>query len=179
MRPRGSRQRAAAAIAAGVILASCLSTADNTPPLQYDMKDGQGQQHLRSGASGVVLLALWGDRGGSEFMEKWSPALNDSLAGLAGVRRLDFAHVKGAPFFIKGKIRKRFRENWPGTVLLDWEGEFRRAYACAQDSCTAILFDREGRPQRRWTVGELDPDLLAEMTEAARQAASVATSAAE
>ncbi len=165
-------------LAAGILfVASCTTTrstaADIETRIRYRMKDGQGQERVREGGADSAVLALWGDRHGKDFMEIWSPVLNDSLARTPGLQRLDFAHLKGVPFFIKGRIKKRFREDWEGVVLLDWDGEFRRAYACTADSCTAILFDRDGYPVRRWTVGALDPHLLADMTEAARQVASV------
>ena len=109
-------------------------------------------------------------------MEGWSRLLTESLRiELCGnqLRRLDVAHTKGAPFFVKGKIRNRFRENWPAPVLMDWKGKFRQAYNCPDDSCTILLFDAQGGLTRRWAVAAPDSFSAEKIMEATRKATSI------
>lgn len=119
--------------------------------------------------AGRPLLLLWGDRKGSEFMLAWSRALADAPADptAAAPARLDVAHTRGAPFFVKGRIKKRFRRDWSEPVLMDWDGRFARTYDCAEDSCTVLLFGADGRLTGRWTVAEVEPAVLAEIRRAA------------
>ena len=81
-------------------------------------------------------------------MDAWAPLLADSLAApIAGyrLRLLEVAHGKGAPFFVKGKIKGKFAAEGRGPVLMDWGGEFAQAYGPVGDRCTVLLFDDEGR----------------------------------
>ena len=127
----------------------------------FQLKDQHEALHTEARFSGAPLVVLWGDRQGSKFMKRWSTLLADSLrmeVNGGELRRLDVAHTRGAPFFIKGRIRKAFRRDWPDPVLLDWEGIFAKAYGCPGDSCTIFLFDGQGALTRRWTVTDPDPD---------------------
>ena len=58
-----------------------------------------------------MVVVVSGDRKGSSFIEQWSPALEDSLAVQVKnfqVKFIPHAHLKGAPFFIKGAIKDKF-----------------------------------------------------------------------
>lgn len=144
--------------------------------IEFHIDDQRGGRHTAAGFTGRPLLVLWGDRKGIEFMKGWSPLLTYFLAAIPDStrpERLDVAHTRGAPFFVKGKIKKRMRNEWDGPVLLDWEGRFREAYGCPADSCTALLFDAVGRLVERWTIGEPDPPTAEKIAEAASKTASV------
>jgi hypothetical protein len=144
--------------------------------IDFEIKDQHGAEHTAARFEGRPLLALWGDRLGNEFMQQWSLLLADSLQVAVDVGRLgriDVAHAKGAPFFVKGKIKKRFQQQWPRPVLIDWKGKFLQAYECSSDSCTVLLFDTEGRLARRWTTAEPDSSTVLKIMEATRQAASL------
>ncbi|MBU8871561.1 MAG: hypothetical protein KOO60_11915 [Gemmatimonadales bacterium] len=140
----------------------------------FQIQDQHDALHTDRRFAGAALLAVWGDRKGSEFMKPWSLLLTNSLQSeIQGyrVRRLNVGHVEGAPFFVKGRIKNEFRQDWPEPILLDWSGLFDRTYDCADDSCTILLFDRRGELIRRWTVTDLEPGSLDRILEASRQAA--------
>ena len=160
-----------------IIVLPGVPCAEETCPtlIPFTIKDQHGAHHTERRFADSALLAVWADRRGSDFMMKWCSLLTDSLRteiADAELRRIDLAHTKGAPFFVKGRIRDRFRRDFPDPVLLDWKGIFAKTYACAADSCTILLFDDQGKLARRWTVGDPNPVLSKEITEAARRTAS-------
>lgn len=139
--------------------------------ITFRVKDQFDALHTDARYRRIPLLALWGDRTGSAFMNDWNSILCDSLVGeLCGyrLRTVQVAHVKGAPFFVKGKVKGVIRDRGKAPVLMDWGGEFRKAYACREDHCNLLLFDRESQLVATWTVTGVDAALLAEILAAVR-----------
>lgn len=159
--------RAAAVLLLGLALAAAAAgLAAETSLIEWEGKDQHDRPLAAAHYQGRPLLVLWGDRKGSEYMLAWSRALSDSTAS-SGPDRLDVAHGRGAPFFVKGKIKKRFRRDDDRAVLMDWDGCFQEAYACAPDSGTVLLFGADGVLRRRWTVGAVGDSTLAAIRQAA------------
>jgi hypothetical protein len=145
------------------------------PPglIPFRIKDQHDRLHTDARYRHAPLLVVWGDRKGSEYMAAWTTALADSLARPLAryrIRLLEVAHGKGAPFFVKGKIKGSFRDDGRGPVLMDWDGAFARAYACREDSCNVLLFDGESGFARGWVVAGRDGAELAAILDAARAA---------
>lgn len=160
-------------LAIGSVLAAAAPAADapRGDLLVFRIKDQFDALHTDARYRRLPLLALWGDRTGSDFVNDWNTVLCDSLAReLRGyrLRTVQVAHVKGTPFFVKGKVKRVFRDRDDAPVLMDWGGEFREAYACREDHCNVLLFDRESRLAAAWTVTVLDAALLAEILAVAR-----------
>jgi len=140
--------------------------------ITFRIKDQFDALHTDARYRWMPLLALWGDRAGSTYLNDWNTVVCDSLAGeLRGyrLRKVQVAHVKGAPFFVKGKVKGVIRDRGKAPVLMDWAGEFSRAYACRGDHCNVLLFDRESRLVATWTATGVDAALLAEILAVARR----------
>ncbi len=163
-------------LAALSLFLACTAAADSLQNLiRFRIKDQHNAIHTDSRFTGAPLLTVWGDRKGATHMKYWSPSLTDSLSSeLESFRlcRLDIGHVKGAPFFVKGRIKKSFRRDWQNPVLLDWKGVFAKAYECPDDSCTIMLFNRENILTKRWVVAAPDSTTMRIILEATRKAAS-------
>jgi hypothetical protein len=86
---------------------------------QYD-----APQKLAFPAAKVTLLTI-ADKKGSDQISGWIEALKPKYADRIDIRGL--ADCGGAPGFIHGTIRKKFRETRKYPVMLDWTGK-----ACAQ-----------------------------------------------
>ncbi len=140
----------------------------------FRIKDQHDHLHTDARYRGAPLLVLWGDREGAKVMNSWGPALADSLApALKGyrLRLLEVAHGKGAPFFIKGKIKGSFRTEGRGPVLMDWDGLFARTYDPVKDHGHAWLFDAEGVLRRSWSAAPPDTALPADLLTRTRELA--------
>lgn len=160
-----------AGIGTALVLAAALAALAQPARIELRGEDQHDRDIEVERYSDRPLLLLWGDRKGSGFMLAWNRALaaqpGTPAAADTGLARLDVAHVRGAPFFVKGRIKKRFRRDWDSPVMMDWKGRLQETYACVGDSCTVLLFDRDGRLQRRWTVGAVSDSVLAEIRDAA------------
>ncbi len=156
-----------------ILLAVALAAAaDSTGLITFRLKDQHDRLHTDARYRQAPLLVLWSDRRGADFMDAWAPLLADSLAApLTGYRLnlVEVAHGKGAPFFVKGKIKGKFATPGRGPVLMDWDAEFARAYGCAADSCTILLFAPDGGPPARWTVGPVTGTTLGAILAASRR----------
>jgi hypothetical protein len=147
--------------------------------ISFKIKDQFDRLHTDARYRGAVIVVTWGDRKGSSFMDNWSPALDDSLATEIKsyrVHHLEVAHVKGVPFFIKGKVKGHFSKEPEEYVLMDWDGEFNQAYDCTADHCNVLLFARNGKLIQQWAVTEPDPAILAEILAQTRQQVHAETS---
>jgi len=134
--------------------------------ISFKIKDQFDHLHTDARYRGSVILVTWADRKGSDYMENWGPVLDDSLAAeIQGfrVRHVDVAHVKGVPFFLKGKIKGYFSKDPEEWVLMDWDGEFDKAYDCTEDHSNVFVFARDGKLSGRWAVTAPNPAALAEM----------------
>jgi len=130
------------------------------PLIDFRIKDQMGKLHTSGYFRDSVVVLVSGDRTGSTFIGKWSPILADSLAAEIKSYRVKFlphAHLKGAPFFIKGSIKKKFSENPDEWVLMDWDGVFRKAYDLASDHCSIVVFDAQGARRIQVAVQEFEP----------------------
>jgi hypothetical protein len=134
--------------------------------ISFRIKDQFDRLHTDGRYRKSVVVVYWGDRKGSEYVDNWEPVLGDSLTAETKsfrVREISVAHVKGVPFFIKGKIKVYFSKDPDEWVLMDWGGEFDKAYDCTQDHCNVLVFGRDGRLRGHWALTESDPTALAKI----------------
>jgi len=133
------------------------------PLIEFRIKDQFGKLHTSGCFRNSVAILISGDRKGSTFIKEWSPVLADSLAGDMQNFRVKFiphAHLKGSPFFMKGTIRGKFPKTPDDWVLMDWGGEFNKAYELAADHCTIVVFDRDGLRRIQVAVQEFDQQVF-------------------
>ena len=149
-----------------LLLAAVPVTGEATTLIPFEIKDQFDRLHTDARYRGAVIVVTWGDRKGSTFMESWGPALKDTLATeIARYRlhHLEVAHVKGVPFFLKGRVKGHFTRDPAAPVLLDWEGDFDQAYDCTADHCNVLVFARDSSLTGRWAVAQLDTPILTEI----------------
>ena len=129
------------------------------PLIDFRIKDQMGKLHTSGYFRNSVVVLVSGDKKGSTFIGEWSPVLADSLAAEIKNFRVKFlphAHLEGVPFFMKCSIRNKFSDDPGEWVLMDWDGEFRKAYDLAEDHCSIVVFDARGARRIQVAVQEFD-----------------------
>lgn len=89
----------------------------------------------------IVLVA---GRAGSEAMKRWMLVLRNS-APAAGVRVLPIADLKGAPFFIKGRIKASMPKDTSARILLDWDGKLARPVRANRGDLVVVVYSSDGK----------------------------------
>lgn len=120
---------------------------EGTPKLDYALEDQFGTSHTDEDCGEAVVILLGGDRKGSAYIDEWGPAMHRVLK-----QELDegtacsvgFAHLKGAPFFVKKKIISSFPREPDAWILLDWKGEISKKWGSEKDAANLYIFDRGG-----------------------------------
>jgi hypothetical protein len=154
------------------LLASTGALADDEPPLlSYSIEDQFGRTHTEAACDGAVRVVLGGDRKGSEYVGEWGPRLHRSLGreidqGL--VCSIGFAHLKGAPFFVRRKIIDSFPRNPEAWTLLDWKGHFVRTWGGQKKAANLFVFDRDGRLAMQIALTEYDQAIFDRVVAAVR-----------
>ena len=141
-----SRLSAALLIASAALSGTLI--ADTTARLSYSLEDQFGVTHTQSECGPVVTLLLGGDRKGVEFVGDWGRALHRAFArelSSGSVCSVGYAHLKGAPFFVRKKIVASFPKDPDAPTLLDWKGYIRKSWGGENDAANLYVFDREGR----------------------------------
>ena len=120
---------------------------------------------------GTVTVLVWADRDANEWTTAWIDMLDAALrgqveGGLVGIRR--WAHTRGAPFFVKGRIRRSFPEAPEGWVFVDWKGRFAERYAPREEHVNAYVFDREGCLVAHESGREVEATAIARLARAAQ-----------
>ena len=142
-----------------------------TSLIQFEIKDQFDRIHTSAEYTGNIVMVIASDKDGSEFNRVWSPAINDSLQGEAAyglMRTLPVAHLKGVPFFLKGMIKGKFPKDEKTWVLMDWKGQFNKAYEFEKKNCNILVFDGHGNLAHKTFGRELDEDKLAEVLSVVR-----------
>jgi len=70
------------------------------------------------------------------------------------------ADLSGAPFLIKGTVRRKFSKELHKLALADWKGFWGKSYGFIARRCNILILDREHRLVFQTHLGEYDPDLL-------------------
>jgi hypothetical protein len=133
---------------------------------QFDRVHSEAELHSRP------VLLLCGDREGSRYLGSWRDTLRDSLRSEdrpTEVRILEVADLRGVPFFVKGRVKKKFPREKEAWVLLDWKGLFARTYSFQEDRLNIALFDAAGRLVHQCAVRGIDPPELDRLLRRIRQ----------
>lgn len=140
----------------------------DTRLIQFQIEDQFKQDHTDTEFRGRALILLISDRQGSQFTDEWMSALRDALVSVPepdGPRIVEVADVRGVPFFVKGAVRGKFPKDERQWVLLDWKGEFAKAYELEAYKLNILVFDPTGWLQYQVAVTALDADTLANITD--------------
>lgn len=151
-------------LAVVAVLSVPASWAEEPPPkLDFAIEDQFGVLHTDDDCGQAVVLLLGGGRKGSTFVDDWGPPLHDRLAtelDTGAVCSVGFAHLKGAPFFVKKKIVASFPKDPDAWTLLDWKGRIYGSWGGEKDAANLYLFDRNGRLVLHEILHEFDEEQL-------------------
>ena len=136
------------------------------PLMEFKLKDQFDQEYSHEDFTGQICILIGSDRKGSQYNERWSIAIYDSLImyGLQdSVKFLAIANLKGVPRLLRGFVKGKFpkKENQP--ILLDWKGSFADLYQFVPDKTNIILFDKSGKQVYRTAGQQLDFLILKEL----------------
>ncbi len=150
----------------------------DTTLVDFEIKDQLDRVHASQEYSGQSVVVVGFDRKGSDYRDRWVSALRDSLRDSTGselAKVLPVATLKGVPFFMKGFLKGKFPKDEDRWMLLDWKGRFTKAYDFVTDSCSFLIFDREGHLRYRAAGTELDFGLLEHLLECVRESDSLSS----
>jgi hypothetical protein len=162
-------------VIAHLMAATVLTAATPAPLLDFAIEDQFGRVHTDEDCGGAVTLLLGGGRRGVEYVDSWGPALHAALADeLADGRvcSVGFAHLKGAPFFVKKKIIASFPDDPDHWTLMDWKGVIARNWGAEKEAANLYLFDRRGRLVLRRALRGFDRATLEELVSEVRRVAA-------
>lgn len=149
-----------------VCLAPTPAAALDSTLIDFAIKDQFDEIHRNGDYHGRLLIVFAYDRKGNDYQDLWFSALRDSLPApddSSGISCVRLANVRGVPFFLKSMLKGKFPKEPDQWVLLDWKGRFDKAYEFADDRCTILIFNQQGRLIRRTAVTELTADTLASL----------------
>lgn len=142
------------------------------PLLEVEVEDQFQRERATKALLGTVSVIVWADRGASDWSGTWSEMLSDGLQGQIGsglVQVRGWAHTKGAPFFVKGRIRRSFPDDPAAWTYLDWDGMWKEHYEPREDHVTVYVFDRAGCLVARETGTAVDAAAVARVVRAAQE----------
>lgn len=105
-------------------------------------------QRLTFPATNLVVLTI-ADKTGAEQIDAWIAAIKPRFASRVEIRGL--ADVRGAPSFLRGKVRKKFQQTRQYPVMMDWSGDVCAKFNFQPGVANLLLIARDGTIVGRWT----------------------------
>lgn len=136
-----------------VLLAACTVAAAGQPPaaaLALSLKDQYEHETRLGDPTGGLLLLVYGDRLGSDFMGAWIHAVGEHYQAVEqAITIVRVANLHAVPAFfqpyVKGKFRTKNSDGSPNLpVLLDWDGLLAKTYSFRDDLTNVYLIDDRG-----------------------------------
>jgi len=149
----------AAAVMLAAVVATGLQSAEVPPRLDFSLADQFGETHTDEDCGEAVVVLLGGDRKGSAYIADWGPALHQAYTREfeeGAVCSVGFAHLKGAPFFVKKRIVASFSKEPDAWILLDWKGKIAKNWGAEKDAANLYVFDRGGELVYSVSLREFD-----------------------
>ncbi len=150
-----------------------------TPPARlegFTLSDQFEREHTVGLPRERPLLLTVSDRRAAPQVAGWVNPLNTRFGG-----QLDYvgvADVRGVPGWLRGRVRRGFRETYAHPVLLDWEGQVCRAVEVERGRVAVWLVAPDGAVKFRG-AGPADAESLDRLTRAAESLLSAPPDAAE
>ncbi len=140
--------------------------------VEFTIEDQFENEHTQDEFAGKTMVLFWGDREGSEHIERWEKTVRRKLKreladGSVEVRVV--AHVQGVPGMIKGMVRGHFSKEPEEWTLMDWEGVFAAAYAPVEKHCNIMVFGRDGAHLYQQASNKLEQPVLDGVLAAVKQ----------
>ena len=131
--------------------------------IPFELEDQFSKTLSAEDLKGRAVLVIAADGSASDFTGAWSAALGDTIARLEleeHVEVLGLADLRGVPSLMRKRVRESFSTNPEDATLLDWKGDFAKAYAFEKRHCNLLLFDADGNIAQQAAVLELDDGVL-------------------
>lgn len=125
-----------------------LAFTQETALISFKLRDQFNNSYTEKDFTNRIVIIVGSDKEGSQYNERWSLAIYDSLKKenlIDSVRFLPVADLHGVPFFIKSLVRSKFPRAKHKWVLLDWKGLFAHAYIFIPKASNIIILDRNSK----------------------------------
>ncbi len=131
--------------------------------IPFELEDQFGKTLKAEDLKGRVVLVIAADGSASDFTGAWSASLGDAIVRLGledQVEVLGLADLRGVPAFMRERVRGSFSTDPQDATLLDWKGDFAKAYDFEKSHCNLLLFAADGAIAQQAAVRELDDGVL-------------------
>lgn len=135
--------------------------------IEYSLKDQFNNRHTQQQALGKVVLIIGSDGEGSEFNDGWGTAINQAVAdhpSYSQLHQLPYADLRGVPFFAKGYVRGMMPEAPENWVLMDWKGNFAKAYEFQPGATNILIFGTDTRLKLHESGQQVEAEKLTRLT---------------
>jgi hypothetical protein len=138
-------------------------------PAGIELPDQFEVRHQLSFPATNLLLLTIADHKGSEQIAGWVAPVKNRYGPRLAISGI--ADVSAVPGWMRGVVRKKFRQRQSYPVMLDWSGATVKAFATVPDCVNVFLVDERGRILKRFT-GEAQAGALTELYATIDQALS-------
>ena len=136
-------------LAAGTGVAGVDESLATNAPARIELHDQYDAPQILSFPTTNITVLTIADRKGSEQVDGWIAVLKPRYAGRIELRGL--ADVRGVPWFLRGKIGKRFQEARQYPVMMDWSGKVCAQLGYQQGLANILILDHRGNVLGRFT----------------------------
>jgi hypothetical protein len=114
--------------------------------IEFEIIDQFDDFHSHEDYVDKTLVVVGGNKGSADYNEPWAVIIQDSLeaSGHDDVAFLGLADLRGVPWFMKGFVRGKFPEREDRWALMDWKGEFAKAYCFEKNMANIVVFAPDG-----------------------------------
>lgn len=128
------------------------------------------EHHIRFPRTNALILTV-ADHKGSKQMDTWTKPLQKRYGSEVAIEGL--ADLGKVPGFLRGRVEKGFRRDFPRPLLLDWSGNVAKLLQCEKDAANVFVVDASGRILAH-AAGRASPEALTKVFAAADRATGVA-----
>lgn len=140
-----------------------LAISQESAMISFKLKDQFNNSYTEKDFMNHVVIIVGSDKEGSQYNERWSLAIYDSLIKknlVDSVRFLPVADLRGIPFFVKSLVRSKFPKEKYRWILLDWQGRFAEAYNFTPNASNIIILDKDFKVNYRTFAYEIEKEKL-------------------
>jgi len=166
MRTKLQKRFVVAAIAVFQLFLPVFTLAQNGTLISFKSEDQFGRVYTEKDFLQNIVVIVGSDKEGSKYNGLWGKAIGDSLKRASNYQQIKFlrvADLRGVPFFVKGLVKGKFPKEKERWVLLDWKGQFAKAYDFAPESSNIVIINRLGSVVHKTHAKELEQHKLADI----------------
>ena len=115
--------------------------------VSFEMQDQFEEVHSSGALKNKATVFIIADREGSPASAEWGTALsmlNNQRSNTSAVEIRAIAHMQGVPSLLRPFVRRLIRRERSNPVLLDWAGQFEKAYSIQPGQANILVFDAAG-----------------------------------